>query len=301
MGSWGTAIFSDDTAADVRAEWREGILDGVPPEELTARLIDSYGALMQSPDDGVVFWLALAAAQHETGRLCSDVRAKALGILERGGDVARWEEEDESLAKRRKVVLGRLGLKLAGPQPAPKRLKRPVPHGVDFKVGDAILLRSPGGKRAIAVVVAHSPGSPKGTLDPVVELLLWDDKGVLPSREFMATAPPLHTHHDVPESVREGPPRIRPNLFAVHTAQKSRAFSRDIGEVVATNIPRHPAGDYRDGSQRTGETILSGVQWRWFGVFMDQPSYEATLEMTRTHTRPHKNRWKNFFTKDTSA
>lgn len=295
MGSWGTAIFSDDVAADVRSDWREGILDGIPPQELTAKLVNSYAAQADDPDDGVVFWLALAAAQHETGRLGPDVRETALDILDRGGDIIRWEEEDPGLAKQRKQVLDRLRVKLAGPQPPPKRLKRPVPHGVAFNIGDAVLLRSPGGKRAIVVVVGHKPGWPKGTENPVVELLLWEDTGELPTREFMATAPPLHTDSEVPTTLRKGPPRIRPHLFGVLTAQKASAFNADIGEVIATGIPRPPAGDYRDGSVMTGHVILSGVQWKWFGVFLDQPRYEAIRELTRAHTRPRRKRWTDLF------
>ena len=297
MGSWGTAIFSDDVAADVRSDWREGILDGIPPEELTAKLVNSYAAQADDPDDGLVFWLALAAAQHETGRLGPDVRETALDILDRGGDVIRWEEEDPGLAKQRKQVLDRLRVKLAGPQPAPKRLKRPLPHGVAFNVGDAVLLRSPGGKRAIVVVVGHKPGWPKGTENPVVELLLWEDTGELPTREFMATAPPLHTDSEVPTTLREGPPRIRPNLFSVFTAHKASAFNADIGDVIATDIPRPPAGDYLDGSVMTGHVILSGVQWKWFGVFLDQPRCEAIRELTRAHTRPRRKRWTDLFNK----
>ena len=190
MGSWGTALFSDDVAADVRADWREGILDRIPSEELTAKLVNSHAAQADDPDEGVVFWLALAAAQHASGRLRPDVREKALDILDRGGDVARWEEEDAGLGKQRQQVLDRLRIKLAGPQPAAKHLKRQVPYGVTFSVGDAVLLRSPGGKRAIVVVVGHEPGWPKGTENPVVELLLWEDTGELPTQEFMATAPP---------------------------------------------------------------------------------------------------------------
>ncbi len=282
-------------AADVRADWREGILDRIPAEELTAKLVSSHAAQADDPDEGLVFWLALAAAQYETGRLRPDVRDTALDILNRGGDVARWEEEDPDLAKQRQQVLERLRIKLAGPQPAPKRLKRPVPHGVAFDVGDAVLLRSPGGKRAIVVVVGHSPGWPKGTENPVVELLLWEDTGELPTQEFMATAPPLYTDSEVPNPLRQGTTRIRPNLFSVSTAQRASAFNADIGEVIAMGIPRPPAADYRDGSVMSGDAILSGVQWNWFGVFMDQPRYEAMRELTRAHTRPRRKRWTDLF------
>jgi len=57
------------SAADVRADWREGIFDRIPPEELTAKFINSYSAQVGDSGDGVVFWLALASAQYETGRL----------------------------------------------------------------------------------------------------------------------------------------------------------------------------------------------------------------------------------------
>ncbi len=217
----------------------------------------------------------------------------ALDILDRGGDVARWEEEDPGLAKQRQQVLERLRMKLAGPQPAPKRLKRPVPHGVAFDVGDAVLLRSPGGKRATVVVAGHKAGWPKGTENPVVELLLWEDSGELPTREFMATAPPLFTDNPF----RQEPARIRPELFSVLTAQKASAFSADIGEVIAKGIPRPPAGEYRDGSVMSGDVILSGVQWKWFGVFLDEPRYEATRELTRAHTRPRRKRGTDLFKK----
>ena len=30
----------------------------------------------------------------------------------------------------------------------------------------------------------------------------------------------------------------------------------------------------------TGNVVLSGVQWKWFGVFMDQPRYEEMRELT---------------------
>lgn len=79
---------------------------------------------------------------------------------------------------------------------------------------------------------------------------------------------------------------MRPKLFCVHTTQKERAFSPAIGEVIAVGVPRLPAGDYRDGSVMTGEVILSGVQWRWFGAFMDRPDYEEMRELTRAYIGP---------------
>jgi hypothetical protein len=35
VGSWGTGIFSDDLAADVRGDWCDAIIDGEDPAGLT--------------------------------------------------------------------------------------------------------------------------------------------------------------------------------------------------------------------------------------------------------------------------
>src|SRR4051794_34638039 len=70
VGAWGTAIFSDDTALDIRDEWRDAILDGLSTEEATARLLESFDDYLGDDEDTEkVFWMALAAAQVETGRL----------------------------------------------------------------------------------------------------------------------------------------------------------------------------------------------------------------------------------------
>ena len=127
MGAWGTAIFSDDTASDVRDEWREAILDGLSPEDATQRLLETFDDYLEEADTERLFWMALAAAQMETGRLLPDVCDRALAIIDGGGDVDRWREDgDESLARQRARVLERLAAKLRGPQPKPKRLRRPV-------------------------------------------------------------------------------------------------------------------------------------------------------------------------------
>jgi hypothetical protein len=68
VGTWGTGIFADDTAADVRDGWREALLDGLSDDEATARVVTQFADALDDPDDGIVVWLALAAAQMQTGR-----------------------------------------------------------------------------------------------------------------------------------------------------------------------------------------------------------------------------------------
>src|SRR5687768_16684348 len=99
MGTWGTGIFDDDAAADVRDDWREAVLEGLSSEDATARLVGAYSELIDDPEEGPVFWIALAAAQHRMGRLLPAVRDRALALIDAGADVARFAEGGAEMAK----------------------------------------------------------------------------------------------------------------------------------------------------------------------------------------------------------
>jgi hypothetical protein len=193
VGAWGTAIFADDTASDVRDEWRDAILDGLSAKDATQRLLESFDEWLEDAETEKLFWMALAAAQVETGRLLPDVRDRALAIIDAGGDVDRWREDgDASLARQRARVLERLAAKLHGPQPKPKRLRRPVARSVPLEVGDVVRVRAQrrGERDALVVVVGHGDGLAPGELYPIVAPLDWDGRE-LPKRDRIARLPLL--------------------------------------------------------------------------------------------------------------
>ncbi|SCG52127.1 DUF4259 domain-containing protein [Micromonospora inositola] len=51
MGAWGPGLFSDDTACDVRDEYRDMLEDGVDDDKATQRMLDSYADVLDDPDD----------------------------------------------------------------------------------------------------------------------------------------------------------------------------------------------------------------------------------------------------------
>lgn len=85
-------------------------------EEATPRLLKSFeDYLGEDEDTEKLFWMVLAAAQFETGRMLPEVRDRALAIIEGGGDVNRWlEDGDEVLARQRLRVLERRRKSFAG-------------------------------------------------------------------------------------------------------------------------------------------------------------------------------------------
>src|SRR5687767_3582016 len=105
MGTWGAAVFSDDTARDVRNDFLERVADGETVEEATRRLMKEHGVSFRSKDpDNATFWISLAAAQWQCGRVVDRVKEKALQVIQDGGDLEAWKIEGRNLAKRRAVL-----------------------------------------------------------------------------------------------------------------------------------------------------------------------------------------------------
>lgn len=134
MGVWGMAIFSDDVAADVRAEWTDHLGDGLTPEEATERILAAYGDALEDPEDGPVIRLALAVSQWKTGRLQPAVRDAALAVIMSGADLLRWSRPADRRA--REAVLAKTREMLESPPPPAKRILRRVRSETPFVVGD---------------------------------------------------------------------------------------------------------------------------------------------------------------------
>ena len=107
MGTWSVAIFGNDTAADVRDEFRELIEDGRSDEEATSEVLRKFGECLADPDDAPFIWTGLAAVQHR--QMTSVVPAHQLG-----GNRERLLDAD-GVRRQRHVVSRRIIGDLGGP------------------------------------------------------------------------------------------------------------------------------------------------------------------------------------------
>ena len=178
MGTWGTAIFSDDLAADVRDMWRALIGDGLSPADATDVLLAEYREELADQDGRPVFWLALALTQHRAGRLEARVLEGALAVIDDGSDLARWAE-DPALLKKRTAVLAKTRQELESPQPPPKHFPKHFRNTCEWEVGEVIAYRLPDGDWIPLHVVQHF--TDRGGTSPVVQLLDW--RGPIPPTE----------------------------------------------------------------------------------------------------------------------
>lgn len=185
MGAWGTGIFQDDTACDVRDDYRDHIGDGLSGPESTARILKSYASSLADPGEAGVVWLALAATQWRCGRLEQETLKAALAVIDSGSDLARWKVVDADYRKRG-AALEKLRTQLMSPQPDEKKIRRRLPAECDWQVGELISYRLLSGKLIVFRMIGlHSD---KGGKSPYVELLDWSGE-VGPSLDVLRSLP----------------------------------------------------------------------------------------------------------------
>lgn len=179
MGVWGTSLFSDDLACDVRDHYRELLEDGVDDTDATRLTREKFHAYFEE-SEGIAL-LALAVTQSNVGRLDADIRDQALAILDRGADLDVWKRENAKLLPKRRAVLEKVRAQLSGPQRPRRRLRPPKRVGCGLAAGDVLALRLPTRAALLRVVRirAHRRGE-----TPVLEEL--DFLGIdVPTRDVL--------------------------------------------------------------------------------------------------------------------
>lgn len=188
MGTFGTAIFSDDFACDIRDEFKELIGEGMTSEEATKSLIESNADSLSDEDEASVFWLSLAATQWKTGRLLQDVKQKAIEVIDTGSDLKRWElEDDEKLVAKRQKELIKLKEQLFSPQPAQKKISKVYKEFTPFEVGDVFSYAHSSGKFALFRVIGHFVDN--GGRRPTCEILDFFDTELPTDRSTLEKMP----------------------------------------------------------------------------------------------------------------
>jgi hypothetical protein len=183
MGAWGPAIFSDDTACDVRDAYRDLVGDGNSGAEATDILLTEWKESLSDPEEAPVFWLALAATQWKCGRLEERVKREALAVIDNGSDLSRWQDSHRERKKREGVLL-KLREQLETPQPPEKRIPRRFRDSSDWQVGELIAYRLRSGLVTVFRVTGHH--TDKGGTMPTCELLEWTGTSI-PSERDLAT------------------------------------------------------------------------------------------------------------------
>lgn len=169
MGVWGTAVFSDDLASDIRGDYTNALGDGLSGPEATARILKDYSSSFGDPDESGVAWLALAATQWRCGRLEPETLEKAIAVIDSGSDLVRWKDSRD--CNKRRAVLEKLRSQLTSPQPAAKKVAKHKLCESPWKEGDLFSYRLLTGRTILFRVTRQF--TDKGGTYPVCKILDW--------------------------------------------------------------------------------------------------------------------------------
>ena len=104
MGAWGIGLYQDDVTCDVRSDYVNRLKVGLSNIDATKDLIELNLDFIEDPDDGPLFWLALADTQWKYGRLLPEIKEIALEYIRSGTDLEKWKENKKQYEKRKKVL-----------------------------------------------------------------------------------------------------------------------------------------------------------------------------------------------------
>lgn len=224
MGAWAAGLFDDDTACDLRDEFKEMLASGLTVEQATAELERRYEPASDPVDLEPVFWIALAAVQHSWGRLMPSVRDRAVEIIDTGRDVERFFDDTDIRAKRQ-AVLEKFKRELLGPPRPARRIPRPSKKAeTSWKVGDVFRYRLLSGRSCLFRVTGHR--ADKGGRYAVFEVLR-EDENVRLNAFGVALTPGLSNKRSGKHQAIMVPRGLEPN---------ERVMPTEFGSAVAGPI-----------------------------------------------------------------
>jgi hypothetical protein len=154
MGTWGTAILSNDTSADIKDTFFDLYDTNHNSADIRVEIEKEYKE-SDNIAENTDLWLTLALLQWQIGHLDLDVKQKAEEIITTGIDLNVWKENDadaKSLAKR-KLELDKLFDKIQLDNPKPRKRKKKIMPTALFQKGDVFAFPLNNGKYSAIVIL----------------------------------------------------------------------------------------------------------------------------------------------------
>lgn len=181
MGAWGTSLYANDSACDIRGDYVDKLKHGKSNEDAVSELMLANQSILEDEEEAPLFWFALADTQWNYGRLLPEVKEKALYFLSQDKELARWQESGQKQLQEWKTTLAALEQKLTRPQPPEKKISKYRIYRCKWKLGDVFAYQFTGeyskekrfqGQYVIFRKVSEDSVWP-GHIVPVVQFYKW--------------------------------------------------------------------------------------------------------------------------------
>ncbi|MFZ6657405.1 hypothetical protein [Undibacterium sp. TJN19] len=138
MGTWGAALYDDDSASDLKNTLALLCKVPVDGERLLNYLKQLHGERNPADGDDAFFWLVTADQFEKRGIVCTEASTNALAIIEHGIDLdnARDRGADEKFLGKRARVLDELAARLKSPRPLRDKKTAGKPPDMVLQTGE---------------------------------------------------------------------------------------------------------------------------------------------------------------------
>lgn len=225
MGTWGTALYSDDFASDLRGGLRDLIGQGLSSEQAVDRLTAENQSSLTDLDEAPVFWLAVAHTAWKLGRPNQRATEKALEIIKNGSDLDRWT--DSKLRAKRQLVLTQIEADLRTEPPPAKHIRPRYVENNQWLVGEIIAFRLASGTWCLLRVIGHHVD--KGGRFAIFELLDWSGPAPPDADVDLSTLP-----------LRPPTPPWNVTRFVLGPIRRKQDIARFVQTRVATAPVQEP-------------------------------------------------------------
>lgn len=137
MGTFGTAIYSNDTSLDVRDDVKNLLSVGKTADEVIDYVMG------YKPDEGeedeCAYWTAFADTLWRYGLLTPDIKSKTEMIIQNGGDIDLFETEKDRA--KRKTKLEELYKKIQIPKEKPSKPGKYFAYRCSYHQGDVLAIK----------------------------------------------------------------------------------------------------------------------------------------------------------------
>ena len=256
MGAWGTSLYANDTACDLRGDYVEKLRNEKSDNDATQELIAQWTDTLGDSEEAPLFWFALADTQWNYGRLSEEVKEKALFYLMKDTDLDRWRESGETKASAWEKTLHDLEKKLNSPQPPRKKVPLYRIYRCKWNLGDTFAYRlisdyskamGYGGWYAAFRKVSEDVWYPKHIV-PVIQVFLWLSE-TQPTLEKLKNVPVLPAFKKPQNVNKEQIKAVSPNIKLICESEKSipKQSLTFLGNIPGQDLIPFKGYDYWTG------------------------------------------------------
>lgn len=261
MGAWGTSLYANDSASDIRGDYVDKLRHGKSNEEVTQELIEQNQDIMGDVEEEPLFWFALADTQWNYGRLLPEVKEKALFFLSRDEELERWKDSGQKQLDAWVQTLKKLKDKLLSPMPQEKKVSKYRLYQCKWQLGDVFAYKFSGeyskekgfwGQYVIFRKVSEDTWWP-GHIVPVVQVYKWIGKEIPPID--CLSEKNLLIQNFIPENLKYKPDIEREyNIKLLSTSKKVIPSDKltFVGNIAGDDLVPYRGYDYWTGYRDIG-------------------------------------------------